>query len=158
MSAPLAWQPVDLHTAPSGRSCTIHDPRTLSAPLNTQRLLSAPAHWVKLHGHRDQSCAYQENTTDRNTCKLLCGSECLCTFPARRADRDPRDVTAHCTGAVYVCRYTHACTNHLTRRLSTHPTRSHEHPCAGIQGPADAGQAGVNGREAGKEIKSKKKS
>lgn len=122
VSAPLAWYPVDLHTASNGRSCTIHDPGTLSVSLNTQCLLAAPAHWVELHGHRDQSCPYLGNNPDRRKCKLLHGSQCLCTSPARCAHREPRDLTTHCRAAVYVCRYTHACTNHLTHRLSSHPT------------------------------------
>lgn len=140
MSGPLTWQPVDLHTASNGRSCTIHDPHTLSVPLNTQCLLTAPAHWVKPHGTESNPVPTWKTprTGGRANCSVVLS---LCARPQRdvHTPREPRDLTTHCRAAVYVCRYTHAHTKHLTHRLSTHPTHSHEHPGAGIQGPADAG-------------------
>lgn len=53
MPVPLAWQPVDPHTA-SNEGPAPFITLILSVPPNTQCLLTAPVHWVKLHGHRDQ--------------------------------------------------------------------------------------------------------
>lgn len=132
------------------RPCTIHYPHFVSPPKHPV-LTDSPCTLGKTPWPQGSTL---ENTTDRRKCKLLCGSECLCTSPA---SWEPRDLTTHCRAALYVCRHTHACTNHLTHRLSTHPMHSHEHPWVGIQGPADVGQAGVNGRERlGRKLKAKK--
>lgn len=87
----LAWQSVDLHTAPNGRSWPIRDPHTLSVPLNTQCILTDSTHWVQFHVHRDYSCTPLRAHTE-NTCKYVAPPQtgisancsvsiCICAHP-----------------------------------------------------------------------------
>lgn len=99
MPVPLIWQPVDLHVASNEGPVPFITLPLCQSPLNTPCLLTAPAHWVKLHGINPVPTWKTPQTGESANCSVVMS---VCARPQRDMHTGSPGISQHTADQLFM--------------------------------------------------------